>query len=351
MKKAGLLFFVFISWNIFYCASLYSQKVQEDFVLFDSDFFLKDELLEIVLEFDVKKLMNEKDKEEYLPATLKYYTNDSVEISGKVRVKTRGESRKRQCHLPPYWINIKGSGLYDKKGFDSNKIKVVSHCRAGKIYSHYLLNEYFIYKAYNVISENSFRVRLIKVRYVDTGRKNKETIGWAFMIEPDRMLASRIHAIPIKVNNLSFRHTDSSLVDIMCFFQYMIGNTDFSIRNRHNIKLYKYKDHTRPDLIPVAYDFDFSGLINAAYANPAEELNLTGVRERYYIGECRSDKQFDRVIEFYKKSEDKIYDLIENADYLDKRAKIEARKYLEGFFLDLSRNNFKERKLYSSCYK
>ena len=71
------------------------------------------------------------------------------------------------------------------------RIKVVTHCKGSQDYEEYVLKEYLCYKIYNIISPVSFRVRLVRMTYVDTGRKNKVTEGWAFMIEPKHMLAER----------------------------------------------------------------------------------------------------------------------------------------------------------------
>ena len=202
---------------------------------------------------------------------------------------------------------------------------------------------------YNVITDNSFRVRLLKIKYIDTGRNNKEDISWAFMIEPNNMLARRISALPIKKDNLKYRHTDTMNVDLMFLFQYMIGNTDFTINKRHNVKLFKYKDHTKPNLITVPYDFDFAGLIDAQYANPADKLDLTSVRERYYLGMCRPDEQYQRVIEIFKQKESVIFQTIDSFEFLSNRTKNNTRKYLEDFYEELNESDFIEKELNSTC--
>jgi hypothetical protein len=54
-------------------------------------------------------------------------------------------------------------------------------------------------------------------------------------------------------------------------FQYMIGNTDWYVNTRHNIDIYQKKDGA---LIPVAFDFDFAGVINMPYAMPSREIPI-----------------------------------------------------------------------------
>src|SRR5690606_37701793 len=67
-------------------------------------------------------------------------------------------------------------------------------------------------------------------------------------------------------------------------FQYMIGNTDFSIVNFHNSEVVRLPDGSYH---PVPYDFDFSGLVDSPYASPAALLGTRSVRERVYRGFCR----------------------------------------------------------------
>ena len=58
------------------------------------------------------------------------------------------------------------------------------------------------------------------------------------------------------------------------FFQYMIANTDFSTQFLHNIKAIQTKNGR---FIPIAYDFDMSGVVNAPYATFDEKLGIKSV--------------------------------------------------------------------------
>jgi len=344
----------FIVCLISFCQFGYSQadintNINNDTILFPTDFFDQTEPLELTLEFDIKKFMYEKAKEEYLPAKLTYYANDSSEIEKNVRIKARGISRQKHCRLPPFWLNIKESNIIDDYISESKKIKVVTLCRSGNTYNKYLLNEYIIYRLYNIITDKSFNVRLLKINYIDTGKKNKENKSWAFMIEPEDLLAKRLNALPIKIDNLNYNHTDTLDADIMCFFQYMIGNTDFTVNGRHNVKLYKHKDHTKPLLIPIPYDFDFAGLVNADYANPAEILDLESVTERYFLGLCRSDDQYLNVINIFEAKKDEMYSFIDSFEYLEKRFRKSTLNYLDEFYKEMSKPNFIEKSLRTTC--
>jgi len=349
LKRLLILILIFFFGILFHGVSLFAQTSHSDSILFTADFFDQTEVLNITLEFDIKKYMKKKSDSLYLPAKLSYYNMDSVEISKEVRVKARGESRRRLCFLPPFWLNIKHSNITDNYFSESKKIKVVTDCRGGKTYDNYLLTEYLIYKIYNIISENSFRVRLLVIKYIDVGRNRKVDESWAFMLEPENLLASRINALPIKFDNLNYRHTDSLSADIMCFFQYMVGNTDFTVNGRHNVKLYKYIDYTKPNLVTVPYDFDFAGLVNADYANPAEILDLENVTERYFLGMCRSDQQYLKVMNIFKDKKDEIYQFIDSFEYLDKKYRKSVINYLEEFYDEMDSSHFIKNRLRGTC--
>ncbi len=347
-----ILFFIvcFISfWQFGYSQTDINTNINNDTILFPPDFFDQTEPLELTLEFDIKKYMNEKAKEEYLPAKLTYFVNDSSEIEKNVRIRARGISRQRHCRLPPFWLNIKESNIIDDYISDSKKIKVVTLCRNGNEYTKYLLNEYIIYRLYNIITDKSFKVRLLRINYIDTGKRNKESESWAFMIEPENLLAKRLDAFDIKIDYLNYKHTDSMSADIMCFFQYMIGNTDFTVNGRHNVKLFKYKDIAKPLLIPIPYDFDFAGLVNADYANPAEILDMESVTERYFLGLCRSDYQYLKVINIFEAKKDEMYSFIDLFEYLDRKSQESTLKYLDEFYKEMSKPNFIENSLRKTC--
>jgi hypothetical protein len=318
-------------------------SIQSDSIFFKHEFFANEEILNFFLEFDLTRYKQEKSKEEYLPGIVSYFIEDSVEIKVVVKVKARGESRHKLCELPPFWVNFKHAGDKYLSNAGNSKIKIVTLCDYSSEYRKYLLKEYLIYKLFNKITELSFRVRLVNITYIDIGKRNREMQSVGFFIEPEEMLASRNNVIPIKVDNLNYYHVDSISADIMCFFQYMIGNTDFTVNGRHNIKLLKYIDHTKPLLYAVPYDFDYAGLINAEYAKPAAAIPIDNVTERYFLGLCRSDEQYLRIIKIFKSKKEELYTYIDSAKYLDKKIKKETNKYLNEFYKEIENPKFIKR--------
>lgn len=340
----------------FICFSLfgYSQadintNTNNDTILFPPDFFDQTEPLELTLEFDIKKFSSEKSDSVYLPANLSYFINEIEKIEKTARIKPRGEYRRNHCFFSPFWLNIKKTNLNNDYLSNVNKIKVVSHCRDSKTYSDFLIKEYLAYKIFNIITDYSFKVRLLKITYIDTGRKNKITTNWAFMIEPEDMLADRLKAYKLKIDKINYNQTDIMLTTVMSIFQYMIGNTDFSITGRHNVKLFTLKDFTKQSLIPVPYDFDYSGFVNTSYAKPRPSHGIKSVTERYFYGLCRTDDVYNIVLDIYREKKDDIFSFINTCEYLDKKTKRYVISYLEDFYKEIENPKFIQKHLRTTC--
>lgn len=350
MKKHFLLstFLVLLSSGLLYSQEDFINKV-EDTLAVDIDLFDLKKPLELTLKFDIKSYQKTKYKDIKIPAEITYRFNDTIEKTKTVRIQARGAFRKQHCSLPPFWLNIKKAGVENKKLSTTNKIKLVNHCNGFSTYNNYVLREYLTYRLYNTLTPYSFRVCLVKMKYIDTGRKNKVTEAWAFMIEPEEMMAERQGAFVIKLDKIGLAHTDTVATDRVTLFEYMVGNADYSIVGRHNIKLLKMADINKPNPIPVPYDFDYSGLVNTSYALPGEDLGLKNVRERYYLGACRTEEQYKDALELFKDGKEAIFSEISNFEYLDDAQKEDMIKYIEEFYTAIEYEWFIRRELKSTC--
>ena len=354
MKIENLKFFVFSGFILVLGQYLQAQEDSTDYSVYDTlslgyDFFGPDVPFHCTMEFDIKSYQKTKYEGEYLPIKMTYYDVDSMLVEKEFRIKARGNFRRRHCGLPPLWLNIKKTDLKLKQLQDLNKLKMVTHCRGGDIYDQYVLKEYLAYKIYNLITPYSFRVRLTEIKYIDTGRKNKTYTHWAFFIEPEILMNERLNTISLKADNLGVYHTDSTLTDIMAIFQFMIGNADYSIAGRHNIKLIKDIDPLIFYPVPVPYDFDYSGIVNAYYAVPGDNLGIKSVKERYFLGPCRTDQEFSKAIKSILTKESEILDLVKGFHYMNDRDRNEMLKYLSSFFSAAKRKTFIEEHIRSTC--
>ena len=160
----------------------------ESFDLFDSY-----EPMELEIVSDFKQLIKRKFRDEYQPAQLIYRPNGETLIRREIRIKPRGNSRREICYFPPLKLNFVKSNFRYENLVDLDKMKMVSYCKKGKAFEAYHLKEYLCYRILNILTPNSFKVRLVKMRYVDTGRKKNNTHdSFAFLIEPVKRLAHRL---------------------------------------------------------------------------------------------------------------------------------------------------------------
>ena len=162
-------------------------------------------------------------------------------------------------------------------------------------------------------------------------------------------MAERLDAYAIKLDNISYKLTDPLETDIMSLFQYLIGNADYSIQLRHNVKLLKMKDSVRPKPIPVPYDFDYSGFVNTQYAVPGASLGIENVTERYFLGPCRSQERYSQIVDILKDKKDDLYALINSSEQLQKGSKMTALRYLDEFYMGASNRHFIENNLLTTC--
>ncbi|MFO7933514.1 MAG: hypothetical protein R6U78_05480 [Bacteroidales bacterium] len=313
------------------------------------ELFADPEPLHLTLKFDVKKFQRTRRKEKYQPAEMTCTVNDTFRVTYPVRVKARGNFRRDNCTVPPFWLNIRYSGIEVPELKGIKRMKMVIRCRQAGQYKNYILREYLVYRIYSLISPYSFRTRLVKLKFIDTGRKNRMTEDWAFLIEPQDLMARRLNGTAIKSDGLSMRSVNQKVMDLLAMFHYMIGNGDYSISGRHNLKILALDSPAPPGFIPVPYDFDYTGLVNTHYAVPNEDLPIKDVRERYFLGPCRSPERFQRIIRQMESHRDEIIRLIMDFEYLDQKEKEDMADYILSYYQEAASNRFIEWNILRTC--
>jgi hypothetical protein len=140
-----------------------------------------------------------------------------------------------------------------------------------------------------------------------------------------------MEARELPVPRQAFQYVDQPQLMFMSMFQYMIGNTDYSIMQLHNVIML---DDARGIRYTVPYDFDYSGLVGAHYAVPAKELNLPSVRERMYRGPCKTEAEVDEALKPFRERQAELLALPASlsAHGLDEGTRRNTEKYLGEFF-------------------
>ena len=261
-----------------------------------------------------------------------------------ITLTLRGLTRRRPdvCAFPPLRVTFPDKPPAGSLFEGQKKLKLVTHCQSANVYQQYLLLEYAAYRMYNVLTPNSFNVRLASIDYVD-GDGKPITTRLGFFIEAVDDMAKRNDLREFETQTL----VPSAKINAhdgarFALFQYMIGNLDWSMTAApkgddccHNARLLTQKGKT-DNLVPVPYDFDYSGLVDAPYAVPPVAVKLSSVRARYYNGFCRTNAEVPAVAAEFVARHGKIRAVLDDITALDDGKRQKAANYIDGFFDQLA---------------
>ncbi|MFP4487995.1 MAG: hypothetical protein ACLFN1_01700 [Bacteroidales bacterium] len=287
--------------------------------------------LNVSLSFDIAAFMREKAEDEYLDAFIMICPDGGDTIATGIKISARGNFRRRNCDFPPLMLNFKDTetGYSDIDAL--KKVKLVSHCMPDKDYETYVLREYLAYKIYNIVTDYSFRVRLLNISYYDIKHDTLYTVKTGFLLEPVSMLEKRFGMDEIEDVEIGNEAVEEDLLLKLSVFQHLIANSDWLVSLMHNIKV--FGDEELPgDVIAVPYDFDFTGWVNAGYAVAREDLGLEDIRDRAYLGPCRSEDEYRDVLDYYMEKKNIFIDTIKEFSYLEGRNRRDLIRYIRSFY-------------------
>ncbi len=254
-----------------------------------------------------------------------------------VDVSVRGRFRRMQCAIPPLKLQFKKKALRMHGLNTHNDFKLVTLCENSEEGVEFLKREQLAYELHALITGQSFRTKLLEITYVDT-QTGAEDTQYAILIEDEDQMAERLGGEECKdcFNLPSESFVPGSLATAH-LFQYMIGNTDYDIQMDRNVKIVKLDNGQH---IPVAYDFDFSGLVGANYARPNINVGQTSIQQRVWMGSGYSETDLRLAIDAFNSKEAAVYNLVDNSTYLDAKTKRQVKSYLKGFYRDINKSDF-----------
>jgi len=308
---------------------------------------------ETPLEFDVftdlKLLQKNRYKDVYQEAKIQHQIADTLTITRQVRIKPRGAFRLQECRYPPLRVNVKQTQEVFELLDQLDKLKMVIPCSGTDRHQIYIFNEFLAYKLYNIITEYSFQVRLLKVNYHNTSGKMQAGSAHTFVIESQKSMARRLSSIPIKNEKVGAKSCHQPQAAVMYLFQYLIGNTDWSVPGLHNVKLIKTEDPTIPMPIPVPYDFDYSGLVDASYAIPGDHVDIPSVRFRKYLGHCVDEQTLQQTVQLFLEKEEEVVSYVEEFPWLTGSYKQRSLSYIKEFYKQMKDPKLVERHIVRDC--
>ena len=285
------------------------------------------------LTFNYKKLRGDRDatKSPWRAAVLTVADSNGVDTL-PIRIRTRGIWRLNHCDMPPIRLHFSNAEVKSTLLKGLSEPKLINYCKDFDDYEQYILSEYQVNRVYNLLTPNSHRVRLVKMTYYDSADTKKPiATRSAFIEEEPEVLANRIHGMLLKQKGAGPDDVEPYQSVMFGVFNYMIGNTDFAISVLHNAELVSTE---KGDLVPITYDFDFSGAVNTRYSAPDSRLGIKSVKDRLYRGYCAPDSVFAQVIDIFKQKKDAIYALYhdEIGKMQDQRVVDETLRYYDGFY-------------------
>lgn len=298
-----------------------------------SVFFNSPDPIEMTLVSDFKHLKSKKQKNAFQTASVSLALPGQTPIKEEIQLSARGEFRRTTCVMPSLMLNFKNPKAPVLSTL--KKMKMVCGCNSSTFDEELVLKEYLIYKIYNMLTDMSFGVRLAKVTYRDAQNRTKEYTQYGFLIEDLDDMAKRNGSKEYDKFVPNSGRTDRIQMSLVSMFQYMIGNTDWSLPNKHNIRFIQLANDTNSFPFVVPYDFDYCGLVNAPYAIPQPEFGIEKVTDRYYRGTPVSKEEANATVSLFKEKKEFITALVMNFTLLKKSVRERMIDYIEDFYKDL----------------
>lgn len=308
------------------------REVNSQNTKFDRDkFFIDTSIINVQITTDLAKIFKEKNKIGVrFPASFSGISSEGENLKDSIFLEIRGHFRRDYCYMPPLRVIF---GSKKDPGIKSlGTLKLVDQCTTSESGQQNLLKEYLIYKIYNLITDMSFRLRLLHLIISDSAGRKKPIDEYGYLMEDIKDLAKRNKCKEYKNTKEDPRLTNSRQMAIVAIFEYMIGNTDWGVYSSHNTRLIRSKEDTLQAPYVVPYDFDFSGFVNTDYSIPDEKLQIANVRERLYRGFPKPLQEITEVTAIFQKEKDAIYQMIDQFDLLNSKTKKDLKNYLNGFF-------------------
>jgi hypothetical protein len=296
-------------------------------------FFLDERPLEMTIVTDFRKMQSERKKGVYQNGSVTMHLPGIDPITEDFRLYARGEFRRQNCRMPGLMVNFNNPNSPVLSPL--KKMKLTCGCGPTFNDEKLLLTEYLIYKMYNLVTDMSLKVRLAKVTYKDTREKMKEYTQYAFLMEDVDAMAARNNCVEVEKRTYLSEHTNRKQMTLVAIFQYMVGNTDWSVPNYHNIKLMRPKSDSLSQPLVVPYDFDFTGLVNAYYATPHPDLGIEKITERLYRGFPRSMDELQETFDIFRNKKEEILALVSSFELLKKGERDIMIRYLKDFYITI----------------
>jgi hypothetical protein len=291
--------------------------------------FQSDEIIHLELRSDFGTLQKDRlDNPVYRDAELIYHLHHEKPVKLSVKIMVRGNFRLKpeNCDFPPLFVNFKKEEVKNTLFENQNRLKLITPCHDDED----VVEEYIVYKMYNLVSVVSLKARLVKILYFDTVTNKKIFEKYSFFLE-DKDAAAARHGMKETNRFITPFNVNADEYKKMSVFQYMIGNKDWFITSRKNIILMQPEDSTlAPYAVP--YDFDFAGFVNAFYTKPRGVPDEYLADRRLYKGLCYSEKEFVEIRKYFRELRPEFVALIKSMKMLPRINRNFLISYIDHFY-------------------
>ena len=292
--------------------------------------FQNDDILSLKLSYSNKDIQRKTNDSTYIETDLYYKDENDQWLNFPVALRARGNFRRNKCYFPPIKMKIKKSSSKETLFEGNKKLKLVLPCKLESDLNDNIIKEYLAYKIYEVVSPYHFKTKIVDIQFREIkGKKSKDHNLKGFLIQDDKRVA-KYHEGKVFERFIHPLAMDAETSIQNAMFQFMIGNTDFSVAYQHNGKLL-YIDKK---ILPLPYDFDMSGLVNASYSVANETLGIDRVTQRVYRGFKRDESELNKIRNQFIDKKEKIFGIISKHENLfdNEKEYKEAYTFVESFY-------------------
>ena len=279
------------------------------------------------------------------PATVSVTDGGGPAQTLPIQLRARGLTRRTggYCQFPPLSLTFDKATARGTVFQGQHRLKLVTYCNTPADQEQRIVLEYLVYRLYNLVTPMSYRVRAAQVTY-RTGEKDAGLKRFGYVIEDIDDVAERNHRERLEAasHEVTAAQLDPRATGRAAMLEYMIGNLDWDFLAApagadccHNSRFLAAKDAkpaTASAVVPVPYDFDYSGFVDAPYALAPEKLKVSSVRDRLYRGYCVSTGEIPAVIEDFRGHRAEMMALVNGYPALTPKFRAKTAAYLDGFF-------------------
>lgn len=302
--------------------------------------FRSGEPMALTLVSDFKTVFKDRDSmsTKTYPAKLKFVGDKGDSVSLDVTLSTRGHFRLRTCDFLPLKVTFNKEQTKGTIFGGEGSLKLGTHCKNSDRYIQNTYVEYAANQMYNLLTPLSLKSRLTTMTYVDPANPRASVTQPGIWFQDQDDMVKEFGGKILMQGGATGVDMEPRQMAINDVFQYFIGNTDFSVYALHNYRIMQ-KD-SGGSYSAIAYDFDWSGLVNQPYAFPdfrlKEKYHVIRVTDRLFRGVvCYPDAMLNEVLGTFRTKKDSLLGTLRAIKEITPARYKEAEEFLGKFYKEI----------------